>query len=147
MQIDETILPKDKETLGEPNELEYFQLLFSDEILEMLSEESNTYYKKVLSEIELTYYKKIIISKESTSSYQYLYVTKGITKEDILAYVGVRIYMGLHKIPSIERYWRTKSLYQPRINKIMGKNYFLLIGHALHFPEKEKVEKKNSKRS
>jgi hypothetical protein len=67
----------------------------------------------------------------------YLYITKGISREDILAYIGIRIYMGLHKMPSIKHYWK-RGLHQTKIYQIMSRNYFLLLGKVLHFPEREK---------
>jgi len=82
--------------------------------------------------------KKIILAKRSTSSLPYLWITKGISKEDVLAYIGIRIYMGLHRLPSYKHYWNNNMLYQTDISKIMTKNYFLLIATSLHFPEKEK---------
>ena len=37
----------------------------------------------------------------------FLYVTKGISREDIIAFIGIRIYMGVHKLPSYNQYWDT----------------------------------------
>ena len=31
-------------------------------------------------------------------------MTKGISKKDILCFIGIRILMGLHKLPSLEFY-------------------------------------------
>ena len=42
--------------------------------------------------------------------YEYLYVTKGIKNLDILAFIAIRIYMGFHKYPSIECYWKNDKL-------------------------------------
>ena len=136
-----------KDILNEDNdllsELGFFKLLFSDEILDLLSEATNEYYRKTLIENYGQDYKKLILSKESTSSYEYYYVTKGISKEDILAYIGVRIYMAIHKLPAIKDYWRA-GLYQTQIKKVMSSKYFCLLGQALHFPEKEKKLEKES---
>ena len=35
---------------------------------------------------------EIILAKNSFGIYPFLYVTKGISKEDILAFIGMRIY-------------------------------------------------------
>lgn len=36
---------------------------------------------------------EIILAKNSFGIYPFLYVTKGISKEDILAFIGMRIYI------------------------------------------------------
>jgi len=125
------------------NEYQYFRLLFSDEILDLLVEESNNYYQKVLIEKYGCDYRKIILSKTSFNTYPYLYVTKGISKDDILAFIGIRMYMGLHKYPNFEFYWNDSVIYKNVVNKIMSKTYFFLVSKALHFPEKEDKVKKN----
>ena len=129
---------------SELNEYDYFRLLFSDEIVDLLVEESNNYYKAQLIEKYGREFREKILSTGSTSSYQYLYVTKGIGKEDILAFIGIRIYMGLHKYPRNENYWDNSNLYKTGINTMMPKNYFFLIAKALHFPEKEEEDNNSS---
>jgi len=119
------------------NEYDYFRLLFSDDIIDLLVEESNNYYKNVLIEKYGNNYREVILSKRSFNSYQYLFVTKGIKKEDILAFIGIRIYMGLHKYPNIEYYWNGSIIYKNIVNSIMSKTYFFLIAKALHFNEKK----------
>jgi len=119
------------------NEYQYFKLLFSDEIIDLLVEESNNYYQKVLLEKYGPDYRKIILSKTTFNTYPYLYVTKGITRDDILAFIGIRMYMGLHKYPNFEFYWNDSEIYKNVVGKIMSKTYFFLISKALHFPEKE----------
>ena len=149
MEIDEAET-EEKSTNNDSNsnrnltELEYFQLLYSKEIIDLLVEESNKYYSELLIEKYGSDYKQIIKSKEATSSYAYLFVTKGITKEDILGYIGIRIYMGIHNLPSIRHFWNGKKLYQTKISKLMNLNYFCLVGKALHFPEKEKNDENES---
>ena len=64
-------------------------------------------------------------------------VTKGITKEDILAFIGVRIFMGINKLPSIENYWSNDVLYKNNlVKKVMSKEYYYFICFSLHFKEK-----------
>ena len=137
MDVDEALNGALKNNNQEYTELDYFRLLFSDEIIELLVEESNNYYKRMLTENFGLEYKRVILTKMTAGSLPYLYITKGISKEDILAYIGIRIYMGLHKLPSIKHYWK-KGEYQTNIYQVMPRNYFLLLGQALHFPEKEK---------
>ena len=124
------------------NELGYFQLLYSNEIIELLAQESSNYYKNILLEKYGSDYIKIIL--ETTDSYPYLFVTKGITKEDILGYIGIRIYMGLFKLPSIRDYWKDGNiLYETKMNKIMTSKFFDLLGTIL----KEKKDNEISEAS
>jgi len=136
--MEESMKPK-IDNANNMSELDYFQLLFSNDILEQLASESNKYYQNLLVESFGNDYKKLILAHRSTSSLPYLYLTRGITKEDILAYIGVRIFMGIHKLPSFNLYWK-KGFNQTNINQIMSRNYFILVGKSLHFPETEKKE-------
>jgi len=79
----------------------------------------------------------LFLIKNKFNSYFFLYVTKGITRDDIIAFIGIRMYMGLHKYPNFEFYWNDSQIYQNVVSKIMSKTYFFLISKALHFPEKE----------
>jgi hypothetical protein len=119
------------------NEFQYFRLLLSNEILELLVEESNNYMKQLCIEKHGPDYRKGLLTGKCYSTYGHLYVTKGITKEDILAFIGMRIYMGIHKYPNLKKYWNKNDLYNNIIQKIMPKNYFYMLSTALHFPENE----------
>ena len=66
-------------------------------MLGLLVEESNNYYRKILIEKYGNDYRDVILNAGTFSTYPHLYVTRGIEKEDILAFIGVRIYMGFHK--------------------------------------------------
>ena len=128
-------------------ELDIFQLFFSDEIIKLLVQESNNYYQKILIEKYGSDYKNLILSQESKNSnnkYLFYFVTRGISKEDILAFIGIRIYMGLHKYPNISSYWSNNSLYKVNFKRIMSKIYYFLLLKALHFPEKEEGESSSS---
>ena len=81
------------------------------------------------------------MSKQSFGTYPYLYVSRGIGKDDILAFIGIRIYMGLHKYTTIEDYWNNDILYKNILKKIMPKNYYFLLSKVLHFPEKDEKDK------
>ena len=126
------------------NELQFFLLLYSNEILDMLVEEANNYYKKILIDKYGIDYKKVILAKKGFNTYPYLYVTKGISKEDILAFLGIRIYMGIHKYPVIDYYWNNSNIYKNIIRSIMPKTYYFLLAKALHFPEKEEKNESES---
>ena len=124
------------------NELRYFRLLYSDEILDDLVEESNNYYRKLMIEKFGDDYRNIILSKRLSGSCPYLFISRGITREDILAFIGVRIYMGILKLPLISLYWKGGSIFKNVLHTVMTRNYYLLLSQALHFPEKDKEERK-----
>ena len=90
-----------------------------------------------------TEYRKIIFNKR-TYSYPYIYVNEGINKEDILAYIGIRIYMSLHKFPNYESYWYGKTLSNCTMSKLMSITKFLFLANGLHFPEKEEGNETDS---
>ena len=125
------------------NEFEYFQLFFSDDMISFLSDESNNYIRnKLLNEYGSNYKEKIKANKKY-NTYEYLYVTKCISNLDILAFIAIRIYMGFHKYPSIECYWKNDKLYDNIISKIMSKEYYFLLKYSLHFPIKSNDESTN----
>ena len=109
--------------------------------------ESYKYYQKVLREKYGNDFKNIILTKYAqrpTRTYQYYFVTRGITKEDILTFIGIKIYMGLHKYPNLKSYWTKNSLNKVNFNRTMPKNYYFLLATALHFPETEEKEETDS---
>ena len=75
------------------------------------------------------------------NTYRYLYLIKVIKKEDILAFIGVRIFMGINKLPFIENYWSNDVLYKNNlVKKVMSKEYYYFICFSLYFKEKNKSE-------
>ena len=144
MKNKDSLVKKVSDNVNALNEFYYFQLLFSNEILDLLVEETNNFYKKQLLDKYGEDYKNIVLSERLTASYPYLYVTQGISKEDILAFIGIRIHMGIHKSPNYTYYWK-RSEFKNIISTIMTKNYYLLLSKALHFPEEEKDNKRDDK--
>ena len=111
-------------------EYDYFKLLFNDEILDLIVEESNNYYKKILIEKYGTDFRNVISSQNSVN----------------IAFIGIKIYMGLRRYPTNENYWDNGILYKNCVSSLMSKNYFFLLSKILHFPEKEenKEDKSNT---
>ena len=85
-------------------------------------------------------YKTIILSKKKHNNYPFLFVSRGIIREDILASIGIIMYMVLHKYPRIECYWTDSILYKNVVSSIMSKTYFFLFSKSLHFLEYDKDE-------
>ena len=89
----------------------YLILFFADEILNFFLRESNEYYIYFLRNNFSNNFKEIILSKQNYNTYEYLSVKKGINKEDIMAFIGIRFYIGIHKYLSIESNWNNSNLY------------------------------------
>ena len=81
-------------------------------------------------------FKEFILNEKAYNTYRYLYVAKGITKEDISVFIGVKIFMGINKLTSIDNYWSNDVLYKKILKKIMYKEYYYFIYFSLHFKEK-----------
>ena len=129
------------------NVLSYFRLFFNDEILDLFVEESNHYFTEILKEKYGNDFKNIVLSlnkEKLQKNYAYYYVTRGITKDAILTFIGIKIFMGLHKYPSLKSYWSSNYMCKINFNKAMPITYYFLIEKALHFPEKDIKEEKES---
>lgn len=74
-------------------------MLFSDEIFDYFASESNNYYDKILKIRYDNDFKEKILEQKSYNTYPYLYVMKGISKEDILCFIGIRIFMAFINYP------------------------------------------------
>ena len=64
-------------------EYEYFKLFISEEIIETLAKESNNFMNTFLKNKCGEEFKYVIPNKKNYNTYPYIYVTKGIHKEDI----------------------------------------------------------------
>ena len=120
------------------NELEYFQLFFDDEIMNFFEQESNKYVTNILITKYGSNFKEFILNEKAYNTYRYLYVTKGIIKEVILAFIGVRIFIGINKLPSIDNYWSNDVLYKNNlVKKIKLKVYYYFF--VFHYILKKKI--------
>ena len=137
MAIEESFDYKIDDKINILNELEYFQLFFDDEIMNFFEQESNKYVTNILIKKYGSNFKEFILNEKSYNIYRYLYVTKGITKEDIFTFIEERIFIGINNLPSIENYWSNDVLYKNNlVKKVMSKEYYYFICFSLHFKEK-----------
>ena len=125
-----------------PNESSSFKLFFDEEIISYIKKESLDYMEKIT--------KKEESKKIKFGSRLYYLKNYNINNEDIYAYLALRIYMGIVKIPKKEMYWSTSNLYHNNfISSIMPKCYFKFLESSLHFVElneDEELLKKNDPR-
>ena len=99
--------------------LEVFELFFSDDLLDIIVEESNRYAGQVMGEERYREWKKI-------------------TKEDVKAFLGFSILMGINHLPSVDDYWSKDPLlhYAPIADRI-PRWHFREISRYLHFVDND----------
>ena len=114
-----------------------FKLFFDDEIISYIKKESLDYMEKITKkEKEVKFGSRLYYLKH----YE-------INNDDLYAYLALKIYMGILKLPKKEMYWSSSILYHNNfISSLMPKCYFKFIESSLHFVEineEENVKKKD----
>ena len=95
--------------------LQVFRLFFTSTILQLIITETNRYALLCLGQ----------------EKYQ---MCEQVNEEDILAYFGIMIVMGLIKLPAIADYWRTDPLFHCSIiSESMTRDRFFHIHRFIHF--------------
>ena len=62
-----------------------------------------------------------------------------ISEEELCAFLGVNILMGINKLPTIKSYWSVdEGLGNPLIQKAMARGRFLEILQNIHFADNHK---------
>ena len=97
------------------NPLKMFLLFFTEELIRMIVDQSNLFASLSMSEEQYSKWNKI-------------------SSEELQAYLGFIIIMGLVPLPSIYDYWSTNKVfhYSPIAEKI-SRDRFLAIHKYLHF--------------
>ena len=103
--------------------LQYFRQFFTDETLELIVHQTNLYSTQ-----------KDISKPVNTS------------KDEILTFIGLRMKMGIVKLPSPRMFWSQSLRYAPRAD-IMPRNRFQTLSQNLHFIDNLSLPKINSLRS
>lgn len=99
--------------------LEIFRCLLDDEIVEKIVSESNIYAQQKNNQLQLT-------------------------SEELMAYFGVLIVMGFHRLPGMKMYWSSdKNFHVPRIANTMTVKRFLKITRYIHINNNENMAQKN----
>jgi hypothetical protein len=97
--------------------VEVFGLFSTDDILSLIVEQSNLYAEQVLGEEKYSKWERI-------------------TTEELRAYFGFKILMGLYPKPALRDYWKRDPFvgYSP-ISERISRDRFLEIGWFLHFAD------------
>ena len=100
---------------------EVFQLIFTETIVDHIVEESNRYACLVMGESKYEKWERL-------------------KRDDIFAYLGIMVMMGLVDRPSLHDYWKRDPLYYcPPIAERMSRDRFLEIHRYLHFVDNRTI--------
>lgn len=95
--------------------VEVLGLFLIDDVVELIVEQSNLYASQVLGEERYAQWEKM-------------------TSEEVKAYLGFKVLMGIVKLPSTMHYWsRNPALHQPSISDRISRDRFKQISRFLHF--------------
>ena len=98
-----------------------FQLIFTDTIVDHIVRETNRYACLIMGESKYEKWERV-------------------TSDDILAYFGIMVIMGLVDRPSLHDYWKRDPLfYCPPIAERMARDRFLEIHRYLHFVDNSTI--------
>nr|XP_033323310.1 piggyBac transposable element-derived protein 4-like [Megalopta genalis] len=103
--------------------VELYKLFFTDEILEMVVEETNRYAVQRISNI-------------ASGSRRHQQAWKPVTKREMSTFIGILLIVGVVRLPEIRLYWSKKEMYgNARIKKAMKRDRFMSILKYLHFTD------------
>ena len=106
----------------------FLQLFLTLELLQFLTDETNTYASYVRDELGLT------------KSYRWV----DCSLSDMARYLGMVIYMGLVPFPSMRWYWRSSFFMNcPQFAAAMTRNRFLAISRYFHTFNRKAIPKDN----
>ena len=106
--------------------LDYFLVLFMTELLQLIATNTTLY----AAEID--------IDREEMRGDFYL-----ASLDEIKAFIGVVILMGIVKLPKISNYWATdERFYQPSIAKVFPRDRFLQLMRYLHISDPQTMPEK-----
>ena len=108
-----------------------FELLFTPAFLGDIVEQSNQYVKEVMSEERYSSWEKITMEK--------------ITMEELKAYLGFCLLMGITLLPALEDYWSKDPMYHysPIADRITRDRYHD-ISRYLHFVDNSTLTPRGS---
>ena len=105
---------------------EVFDLMFTPSFMDMIVEQSNLYARQVMGEEKYAAWKKI-------------------TREELRAYLGFCILMGIAHLPALDDYWSTDPTlhYSPIADRI-SRDRFQEISRYLHFIDNTTLPERGS---
>lgn len=108
----------------ESSELTFFKEIFDDEVIQNIVDQTNLYGKQE--------------SKKQTKDSPAVFVE--VSKDEMCAYLGCLVLMGIHKLPLIDNYWSTDpALRVQSIAEVLSYKRFKKITESLHINVSSKV--------
>ncbi|KAL4104076.1 hypothetical protein QTP88_019389 [Uroleucon formosanum] len=109
--------------------IDFFKLFLTDEIIQLMVIETNRNAQQLLSSQKIS-------RRSRFSSWE------PVTKDDIEHFLGLLLWMGLVKMPSLSDYWNRAERYQNNVaSKTMSRNKFELILRFWHFENNNSADK------
>ncbi|XP_046388716.1 piggyBac transposable element-derived protein 4-like [Ischnura elegans] len=110
---------------------DFFRLVFTDQIVEKIIQETNNNAECFL--------------KERLSPRARIGCWKPVTKNEFFVFIGLLLHMGLIQISQIQDYWRKDKFYNiPFFPSHMSRDRFQIILRVLHFAPAEGTQKPRS---
>lgn len=99
--------------------IDYFNLLVTDELLDLLVEETNVYATEIFL--------------NTASDKARIYEWVNTDRVEMKTFLSLLFHMGTIKMPRLEDYWKTSKLFNlPFFRSYMSRNRFTLLLRALH---------------
>ncbi|XP_057329805.1 piggyBac transposable element-derived protein 4-like [Microplitis mediator] len=108
-------------------EEEYLKLFFDNDFYEMMAKQTNLYAQEV--------------HDAGRPNKRW----KPITSNEMKAFVGILIYMGIVRLPQLKMYFQSDFVQCPLVSNAMTRDRFKLISQYLHFNDNSKMPKLGSK--
>lgn len=101
--------------------IDYFLLFFNMQLVTLIVNQTNLHYKQIYA------------ANASLNPFP------EVCEEEILAYFGIIIAMGIYKLPKLSNYWRRTGIgAMPWFRTVFSKNRFFAISKYLHANDKTK---------
>lgn len=118
------------DTMSSPRPFDFFTLFFDDEVVNLLLVETNKYAQDKLNGPDISNNSRI---NKWTD----------IDKDELDVFVGIVMWVGLVKMPSISQYWRNTILYRSAVLLYMSRNRFELILSVIHVSDNNNASVNN----
>ncbi|KAF2885917.1 hypothetical protein ILUMI_20256 [Ignelater luminosus] len=107
--------------------VDYFNLFFTDQFLEMIVQESNDYAES-------------IFMRAGVSEYSRITSWKPLTVGEMKVFLGLLFHMGTLKAVRMTDYWKQAPLFSLGFGAYMSRNRFFLIMRCMHFAKNASPE-------
>ena len=109
--------------INSPNPFSVFSLFFTEKLWEHLTHQTNLYAKQ---QIDKTSKNNEIKVNSRINKW------KDITSNEMKTYIGIILWMSVHKCSQISDHWSTDLLYESNFHKFMSYNKFINIHKFFH---------------